>query len=335
MNSAATAKDEQEPLYLRGRMLEDQVFIDGLQDLSRSLGLASAAIRRCLAPEELTELAGESVFFQNDMVVAALTPIPYNPRWGGFGGLPHLRRFCQDGREGQSIPGFLAPFLNGYRLLHETVELACTSLGQYLVMVPEGLPDQGLRCQDYRLRPLLGSLAVVAGETLSPPVLTSANTLGYLASERLTSLLAENGERLRPGGHMPIGAYLDRAAIVFEPIAEEQSRSDGFAAALLPHLEEIVTAETPHLRAGEIYLRHRCSADIAYLRQRRGGGKVLYISGLDIDMTVVEGGAEHLVVPWQGYYSPGDDGCRDDLLLPQDDLLLRLRRQQQVTRKEQ
>lgn len=317
--------DTESVFHIRGRFLSSQAFTSGLRRLAEALGCGSAPVISCHDPGGIAKLPNRDELLRDDWVLVAATQIPYNPQWGGYGGLPHLRRE-PPGRE--TIAGFLAPFIHSYHTMQENIHLGYSSSGQLLVSVPPLLLQDGLPCGDHRLRLVISALVEGEGQEVSPLGSTSTPRLCFPAAPSLQQRLAASREAVRPESHLPIGRHLGQEAIIFEAIDEAAASGVGYAATLLPHLAEIVTAATPNLRAAEFHLRHGFAVDTAYLAGLGRSGKILYISALEIDMTAMAGGEGHLLVPWRGYLA-ATAGANSPEILTQDDLFLRLRRQVQ------
>lgn len=328
MKKVTTEIADAEPsFHIRGRFLSSQEFIRGLEHLAEALGFAPHPVLFCGDPGGIAGSPHHLGSLPGDRVLVASTRIPYNPRWGGYGGLPHLRRHGCEQPHRETLAGFLAPFLHCYHTLRQSIHIGCSPSGQPLVSLPTPLLRQGLPCGGHRLRLVASALVQGDGEEMSPPCPTSSPWQNFAAAERLRRRLATSGEELRPERHVPIGPHLDQEAIVFEAIDAASASRDGYAASLHPHLAEIVTDPTPNLRAAEYHLRHRFDGDTAYLAGLDHQGKILYVSVLEIDMTAMAGGEGHLLVPWQGYVAFADGVHRQVSTLTQDDLFLRLRRQ--------
>lgn len=318
--------DAESAFHIRGRLLSAHAFARGLRHLAEALGCGSAPVISDLDPGGIAKLPNRDELLRGDRVLVATTQIPYNPQWGGYGGLPHLRRE-PPGRE--TIAGFLAPFVHGYHTMRESIHLGCSPSGQLLVNVPTALLQQGLPCGGHRLRLVLSALTE-DGQEMSPPWSVSTPNSCFPAAHWLRQRLAASGEAIRPESHLPIGRHLGQEAMVFEAIDEAAASGAGYAASLLSHLPEIVTDPTPNLRAAEIHLRHGFALDTASLAGLGHRGKILYISALEIDMTAMAGGEGHLLVPWRGYLAVGADANSPaTVIFNQDDLFLRLRRQDQ------
>jgi hypothetical protein len=319
--------DAESPFHIRGRLLSAQAFTSGLRQLAEALGCGSAPVFSCLDPGGIATLSNRDELLGGDTVLVATTQIPYNPQWGGYGGLPHLRGE-PPGRE--TIAGFLAPFIHSYHTMQENIHLECSPSGQLLVSVPTPLLRQGLPCGDHRLRLVISALAEGDGREVSPPWSAPTPRLSFSAAPQLQQRVAASGETVRPESHLSIGRHLGQEAIVFEAVDEAAASDVGYAASLLPHLAEIVTAATPNLRAAEFHLRHGFAVDTAFLGGLGHRGKILYINALEIDMTAMAGGEGHLLVPWRGYLAAAADAnFPETVTLTQDDLFLRLRRQDQ------
>lgn len=317
-------------LRINGRGMAYEEFIPRLQNFCNSLGFHDPAY---WGPPFFDGFdAFDAEFLRpgcaRDRVIILSCRVPYNPNWGGFRGLPKLLVSGKDHDE-QCPAAFIAPFLQQYRFAREHVYLAKTGQGRYLITLPESLVSgKNGEQPGGKLVIALDKVAEPDGEGDFVPVMSSGSMVSYTLSNSFRQLLDGQHFTWKPARSIPVGEHLGSELFSFADVLQAVDRNSPFVPTLLPHLNQIVTHRTPSLRAAAIHLAEDFSRTIAALTGggRTGGGKVLCLAGLDIDMTGFLGHGEHCFVPWQAYRVISGEPAT----LEQDDLFVQLMQQEKT-----
>ncbi len=328
-------------LKIKGRMIPYEEFTVRLKNYCASLGFGQEEVAAaghpldiCSAPPgSMTRVIADQLEQgpEHDSVIIFSTRVAYNPSWGGYRGLPRL--LVQDKAEAvsRSTPAdFIAPFLHQYRTAQEHIFLSQTEQGQYLITLPEALLGEGRNLPAGTLKVLLDRIAE-SNESGAPlPLMTAGSLHSYAVSKAFHRSLAGLKDDWKRGRKLPIGRYLSREMFSFVDAGKAVESSSPFALTLLPHLAEIVSHRTPNLLAAEIHLQEEFRRGIAAVSSTGRGrfGKLLFIAGLDIDMTTFTRQGDHYFVPWQAYSAAGGECAGEECSLGQDDLFVKLMQQE-------
>lgn len=317
---------------IRGRMMPFEEFTDRLKTLSASLGLGPVPICTSGLPAADSSVSGAEPLPRdegNNAAYVLSTKVTYNPNWGVYCGLPRLL----DHQKTKSSPvrtpaDFIAPFLHLYRFAQENIFLSQTAQNQYLITLPEILFQKDEAGSGCKLIVHLERVVEQSKDGLLCPVMISGTLHSFAVSPDFHQFFAALTSDWAPGRKLSIGHYLASELFSFAGIENVVDNDSPYAATILPHLAEIVTHPTPNLRAAEIHLQQVFDRDTARLaaERRMSERNLLYIAGLDIDMTAFTGSEEHYFVPWQAYISQGGKAS-GGTSLAQDDLFVRLMQQ--------
>lgn len=265
-------------------------------------------------PEISSQLAEKE-----ESVIVLSCRVPYNPNWGGYCGHPQLLVQAQD-HDGNCTPAaFIAPYLRQYRYAQEHVFLAMNGRGEQFITLPARLLGRNGDCG----RTLIIDPAKVAQPDKDGnivPARISGPMRTFALSDVLRRDLESRNFAWKPGRSIPIGRYLGSDLFTFVDAGDAADRGSLFEETLLPHLREIVSHQTPNLRAAEIHLSRIFTRAVAGLEIESNRHKVLCLAGLDIDMSHLIDHTEHCFVPWKAYLTRGDE----PLFLEQDELFVRL-----------
>lgn len=318
---------------IKGRMLPYEEITCRLKNFCASLGFGPVTIYRAGLPVLGNPEAGaEQVRWgaDEDVVVVLSTNVAYNPNWGGHSGLPQLlHHMGPTSSSGPTPADFIAPFLHHYRFAQENIFFSHTLQGQYLITAPTTLLSEGEECSPCTLKLHLEKIVQSAKDGAICPVAISGTHQSFVVSTDFCLSLAGLTNEWTPGRNLPIGKYLSRELFSFTFNDKALESDSPYVATILPHIAEIVADPTPNLRAAQIHLQQVFIRDMARLvaGQQARSKKLLYIAGLDIDMTEFAGVEEHCFVPWQAYIAAGGKTSEEEYLLAQDDLFVRLKQQ--------
>lgn len=316
----------QDIFKIRGRMIPYEELPDRLKFFCASLGFEILALLRLPSnPMAVEPWSSEG----RDTVHVSLTKVSYNPNWGGCCGLPRLLDHKKAQSSLCSSPAeFIAPFLYLYRFAQENIFLSQTAQGQLLITLPETLVRQGGEDTDSTLKFHLDRLVEPAGDGTLGPLMIAGTLHTFAVSPDFQQSFSALTRGWQQGRKLAIGHYLGRELFSFE--VDNGAYSDSpYAETILPHLTEIVTHPTPNLRAAAIHMHQVFARDTArYSAEcRKSTRNLLYIAGLDIDMTPFTGREEHYFVPWQAYISQRGQISAEGCILTQDDLYMKMMQQ--------
>ncbi len=263
---------------------------------------------------------------EQDAVIVVSCKVHYNPNWGGLYGLPHLIDRMKRSTDELCPAEFLAPFLQLYKFAQEHIYLTETRQGEHHITLPKKLVKNDEQNPGNRLFIALDRVAEPDEHGAILPVSTSGSRFSYPLSTKLRQALDAQKYAWIPGRSMPIGRHLGADMFFFTCAAEEIDRKGPFYATLFPYLQQLVSHQTPHLRAAEIHLRQEFNRVIAQLTAERPATfpKLLCLAGLDIDMAPAAGHREKYFVPWKAYLETVDGSDSERCSLDQDDLFVRL-----------
>ena len=307
-------------------------FSGRLKTLSASLGLGPVPICTSGLTSADPSVSGAGQLQSDEVDNAAYvlsTKVRYNPNWGVNCGLPRLLEHKKTKSSPALTPAdFIAPFLHLYRFAQENIFLSQTEQNQCLITLPEILLQQGEAGADCKLIIHLERIVEPNKDGFISPVLTSGSLHSFAVSPVFQQSFAALTSDWAQGRKLSIGHYLGSELFSFAGVASAVDSDSPYVATILPHLAEIVTHPTPNLRAAEIHLQQVFARDTARLaaERRMSERNLLYIAGLDIDMTDFTGSEEHYFVPWQAYISQSGKAS-GGMSLAQDDLFVRLMQQ--------
>lgn len=314
---------------IRGRMVSYDEFIERLKGFCTSLGFGPMTIHM---PSPSVAASSNDSLDQSegkDEVVVVSTSVAYNPSWGVLGGMPHLfHQKKDDGMHEETPADFIAPFLLCYSYAQESIHLSLSAEGQCLITLPKSIVREGVACAAGKLRIHLERIVEADTSGALLPVMTSGTQQTFVVTGILSRSVADVMKGWQPGRNMAIGQYL-KGLFSFEFTEQMTASNSPYVTTILPHLAEIVTHSTPNLWAAQRHLLGIFARDMARLAEehKASSGKLMYITGLDIDMTAFTGEEEHYFVPCQAYITDSGDSPGHDYLLVQDDLFGRLRQQ--------
>lgn len=316
---------------IKGRMISYEDFPRRLNNLTASLGIGAATIRTSNIPVSIWSMgdgAEQMKRCQGENAVYVLsTKVRYNPSWGGCSGLPRLLDNNISKKSSDGTPAeFIAPFLRLYRFAQENIFLSQTLQGQCLITLPETLVAGGGEGSNCKMKLHLDRMVEPAQDGNLHPLLISGNLHTYEASAGFSRTVAVlTNDRLQ-GRKVSIGQYLVSALVSFDMVVDKIDSGNPYIETILPYINEIVTHQTPNLRAAEIHLQQMFIRDTARLAAecRRSSGNLLCIAGLDIDMTAFTGEEEHYFVPWQAYVTLSGKTRVKEYSLAQDELFVQL-----------
>ena len=302
-------------------------FSTRLQNMCNSLGFENVKIPESCSFGALETLPDpDQTFSERDAVIVLSCKVQYNPNWGGFCGHPQLLARTQAAKDESSPAGFLAPFLQLYKLAQEQIYLTETKQGQHRITLPKNL----LKCDEEQI----GSKLTIALDKVAEPdengaitpVSISGGRLSFTLSTKLRQALDAQNYDWKPGRSMPIGRFLGSDMFFFTGIEQTIDKNNPFYSTLFPHLRQLVTHQTPHLRAAEIHLRQEFNRAIEVLTAKRQAisPNLLCLAGLDIDMAPLAGHGEKYFVPWKAYLERVNGNGSERCSLDQDDLFERL-----------
>jgi hypothetical protein len=256
-----------------------------------------------------------------DTVVVLKCRLPYEPSWGGYGGLARPLLLEKPQSSGETTTShFIAPFLKAYQNASRQILLGRGEQNVPTVTLHDSLLPGGNCPEKSRLQVFLSKFATPDSMALLTPLTTSGPYQTYLADDGLVNDLIRRGFRWPEKYATAIGSLLSGDFFHFCPTSTEQDNDD-FTAVLLPEMNWIVTDKTPQLRAAELYLQEifiRCNSGFTEQYQKNKSSKLL-IAALELDMRGFQrSSAEPYLVPWLGsLFAAGKGGTT----LTQADLL--------------
>ena len=316
-------------LKIKGRMISQERFFDKFESMCHALGFGGVKPLKTNAPctaEECSESA--LVNYGKDAVIMLSCKVLYNPRWGGLCGHPQLIADTNnDKTEDERCPAkFLAPFLRQYHSAQKQIYLIRTMQGECLISLPAAFLANTEKTRTNNLLITLDKVAEPDANGAFIPVSTCGTRIVYNLSSRLRAAFDNEKTEWSYGRKMSIGKHLKADMFVFQRPVGKTAESDPFQASLLPHLEQLVTHDTPHLRAAEIHLEQEFTRTITqFTKEKQATSQnLLCLAGLVIDMTPFVGHGEKYFIPWKAYLEKMDGNSPVKFALNQDDLYLRL-----------
>ena len=307
-------------------MLHEE-FSSRLQIMCNTLGFENVKVRASGKFDTLDSISDsvQNCSEQNAVIVLSCK-VHYNPKWGGFNGHPNLINRMKEGKDELCPAGFLAPFLKLYKFAQEQIYLTETRQGQYLITLPQNFLKSDEERQGIKLLIALDKVAEPDENGAIVPVSTSDSRFSYTLSTKLRQALDAQNYAWNSARSIPIGRHLSADMFFFSCVEQEIDQNSPFYSTLFPYLRQLVTHQTPHLRAAEIHLRQEFSRVIALLTAERQATfpKLLCLAGLDIDMASSVGHGEKYFVPWKAYLETVDGNGSERCSLNQDDLFVRL-----------
>lgn len=256
-----------------------------------------------------------------DAVVLLKSRLPYEPSWGGYGGLarPLFLEKPQSAQE-TTTSHFIAPFLKAYQNACRQILLGRGEHNTPTVILHDSLLPVDNCPEKSRLQVFLSKFATPDSMAQLTPLTTSGPYQTYPANDGLVNDLIRRGFRWPEKYATAIGSLLSGDLFHFCPTSNQHDNDD-FTAVLLPEMNWIVTDNTPQLRAAELYLQEifiRCNS--AFTEQyQKSKHSTLLIAALELDMRGFQrSSAEPYLVPWLGsLFAAGKGG----ITLSQADLL--------------
>jgi hypothetical protein len=305
---------------IRGRMIPRTACLDRLRAFCRANGLAGpldTIIHN--APDDRLSFSDPG---NRHRLIVLTCRIPYEPSWGGRGGLPRpLLLEKAISAEPETTSHAIAPYLRLYRSAGRRILLSREYSGDHTIALPRDLIADGNR-------------AKAIGLYLDPAKLVAADRSGnhaclswsgpyntYRASEGLVAALTAQNFQWFDDRPTPIGTCLSETMFRFET-APALRAANPFAETLLPLMPRIVTDTTPHLRAAEIYLQALftdCSKQIFKADAQTNRKRDLLVAALTIDMRGFGDHREQYLIPWQACLPATDH--ETVIVIPQDDLI--------------
>ena len=316
---------------IRGRMFPREEFLCRLKNFCSSLGFTMVN----LSPANAAFSAGVGESRGNsggdDTVYLVSTRVSYNPNWGCCCGLPRLlnQQKFQSARE--STPAeFVAPFLHLYRFAEEHIYLSQSPEGRALITLPEGLLQHGEELSGCKVVVQLARIVEPEMDGVLRPLMISGNLHSFAVSAKFQSFFAPFHRDWQQGRKLSIAGELSREIFAFEIVDKTAWAGSPYVKTILPFMGEIVSHPTPNLRAAEIHLEQLFLEETARLAALQGAESrnLLYLAGLDIDMTPFVGQEEHYFVPWQVYIRKSEGTSTKVSSLTQDDLFMQLLQQE-------
>lgn len=328
MISPAETESKRSSLKVKGRILLQEEFSSRLQSMCNGLGFEDVKIRErgeCSSLDTFSDTVHNCS--EKDAVIILSCKVYYNPNWGGFSGHPQLLTRVRTGKDELCPDGFLAPFMQLYKLAQKRIYLTKTRQGRHLITCPKEFLNQDEKSEESKLLIALDKVAEPDRNGVFVPISISDSRFSYTISANLRQALDAQHYDWKSGKSMPIGRYLSSDMFFFTCAKQTAAPDDPFYSTLFPHLQQLVTHRTPHLRAAEIHLHQEFCQQIAILNAERPATspKLLCLAGLDIDMAPFAGhGGEKYFVPWMAYMKGVDGNSSKRCSLDQDDLFVRL-----------
>jgi len=315
---------------IRGRMFPREEFLCRLKNLCSSLGFSKVNLLPATAGFSVGGVENRLKSGGGDTVCLVSTRVSYNPNWGCCCGLPRLlnQQKFQSARE--STPAeFVAPFLHLYRCAEEHMYLSQSPEGRALITLPEGLLRQGEELSGCKVAVQLARIVEPETDGVLRPLMISGDLHSFAVSAQFQSFFAPLQRDWQQGRKLSIAGELGREIFSFEIVDETAWAGSSYVKTILPSMGEIVTHPTPNLRAAEIHLEQVFLEETARLAALQGAqSRIVYLAGLDIDMTPFTGREEHYFVPWQAYIRKGEGPSAEVYSLQQDELFLQLLQQE-------
>jgi len=311
-------------------MFPREEFLCRLKNLCSSLGFPKVN----LLPATADFSAGGAESWVNSggdaTVCLVSTRVSYNPNWGSCCGQPRLlnQQKFQSARE-RTPAEFVAPFLHLYRIAEEHMYLSQSPEGQALITLPEGLLRYGEELSGCKVGVQLARIVEPERDGTLRPVKVSGDLYSFAVSPKFQSFLTPLQGEWQQGRKLSIAGELANEIIYFEITDKTAWEGSSYIKTILPSMVEIVTHPTPNLRAAEIHVEQVFLEGTARLAALQGAqSRIVYLAGLDIDMTPFTGREEHYFVPWQAYIRKDESALAEGYFLAQDDLFVQLLQQE-------
>lgn len=308
--------------HIRGRMIPFNEFLPRLKNYCLSLGFIKPLVQ---TPGSVT---AQPPLLQNDSVIILSTRVPYEPRWGVYGGLPRpLIHERADHHPEGTISSFIVPYLQQYQFAQQHIYLACKEDDQYLITLPAEFIKDGKECDGKKLKILLEKIVEVDGDGRFSPQSISDTSITCKISGQFSRLLRENRFSWMSGRGQRIGKFLTEDLFEFAEEKKENGSQSEFVETLLPVMNHIVTNENPQLQAALFHLQHEFSRTVDAVQstdRRQDSLNLLCIAGLDIDVAAFKERGKRYFVPWAACWQRGSTQQEESKQLRQDDLFVAL-----------
>jgi hypothetical protein len=241
-----------------------------------------------------------------DLVIIQASHVGYDPENGRFGVYRRLQ--TEDASETTScgkICGELEWYLREYEFARKNILLYKENDG-YKVVIDNLLLHED-REQGLMLK--LDKLVQVDSEGNPVPELSKSTAKVFAASPELVSSLADDEWKADPGE--PIGQYLHPDMFYFKRnISQQQEGRDHLENNLLDVMPYIVSSEWPALTAAQANTQVEFDRTFRTIINEPAyrNKKVLFISGLNVDISPQEGQVFPLTkfIPWAAYVQDED-----------------------------
>ncbi len=226
--------------------------------------------------------------------------LPYEPSWGGRGGLPRpllLEKELAAGDETTSHA--IAPFLRLYRSAGRRILLERDQDETVRVLLPDDLVTATALPGTIQLLLHRDKIVAIGPDGRPAALRRTGPFLEYTAATALVDALNERRFEWFGSHPTPIGAFLTSDLFTFSGSLPESSGSP-FLSILQPLMPGIVADQTPHLRAAELYLQAFFDTQLHHF-SRTSVNRIDYllVAALLIDMSGFTPDSEPFLVPWQ------------------------------------
>ena len=331
------------PFKIKGRMIPYGEFASRLKNFCLSLGFRKLKISTPVTSMAIcAAFAGApDVCFleewkssqENDAVIILSNKVQYNPSWGGYRGLPRLLvQEKTSERSELTASGFIDPYLHQYNQAKRHIHLKKTGDKEYVISLPESMVVRGENDPANSLKVYSEKLFKPNRQGDFAPLSTSGLFRSYAVSQSFIQSLDRRGYIWGQSKGGAIGKELTADLFFFEGMSRPNDIDSPFSLSLLPIMPQIVTHQTPHLRAAKLHLRQEFNRTVEALHAagHSESRNLICIAGLDIDMSAFrKGGGEHYFVPWKAYIERGGQTSSKEYPLSQDELFVTLMQQKQ------
>lgn len=243
-----------------------------------------------------------------DTVTLLTSRLPYEPSWGGYGGLPRPVLLEQaEFSEEPTTSHYIAPFLLSYQRACRRILLGRWVDGRAVVTVPVALLPGSTKGQSDGIQVILEKCIDSDAGGIFSPLDISGPYHTFAAGKNLRTAVEQAGFSWPVNRAMPIGSLLSSELFTCTS-ATATTGNNRFRDVLFPVMKKIITDKTPQLCAGEFFLQkilHNCINELELLRTT--AGKNLLIAALYIDMRGFGRPVnEHYLMPWQAFLRQGD-----------------------------